>query len=46
MGFLDELRQVLTLSDNIKTMVMQSLVSEAYFGMFYVVCQRVLNIIY
>ena len=39
MEFINELRQVLTLSENIKTMAVQSLVSEACFGMFYVVWQ-------
>ena len=39
MGLLDELRQMLTLSDNVRTMAVQSLITEACFGMFYVVWQ-------
>ena len=39
MGFLDELRQMLTLSDNVRTMAVQSLITEACFSMFYVIWQ-------
>jgi MFS family permease len=39
MGILDMLKQTLALSDNVKTMAVQSLVTEACFGMFYVVWQ-------